>query len=223
MVRATAKMVVTLGYSVDHRAIRAIVIGNPRAGHPTLVIGCVHGNETAGIAVAERLAQSPPPRATTLWIVPELNPDGVAADTRQNADGVDLNRNFPYGWRALYRPGDPQYPGPHPLSEPESRVAYRLIVRLVPRLTIWFHQPLAVVDRSGGDARVERRFATLTGLPLRQLSRYPGSATTWQDHQFPGTTAFVVELPPGALAPPAVARYASAIMTIAGEANRSAG
>lgn len=207
--------ITTIGYSADHRPIRLIVIGDPRARHPALVVGCIHGNETAGIAVARRLAAGPPPRGTALWIIPDLNPDGVAAGTRQNAHGVDLNRNFPYRWRRQYAPGDPQYAGPGPLSEPESALTHALILRVVPRVSIWFHQPQGLTDGSGGDVRIERRFAALSGLPLHQLTRYPGSATTWEDHRFPGTTAFVVELPPGHPSSAAVGRYAHAVLDVA--------
>lgn len=206
---------ITIGYSVDGRAIRVIVIGDPRARHPTLVVGCVHGNETAGIAIARRLSAGTSPPGPALWIIPDLNPDGVAARTRQNAHGVDLNRNFPYGWRSQYAPGDPQYAGPRALSEPESRLAHALILRLRPRLAIWFHQPQGLTDRSGGDPRLEQRFAVLSGLPLHQLTRYPGSATTWQNHRFPDSTAFVVELPPGQPSKAAIDRYAHAVLSLA--------
>jgi murein peptide amidase A len=215
--RRSGTMVRTIGYSVEHRPIRIVVIGDPRAPHPTLVVGCIHGNETAGIAVAHRLAAGSSPRGTALWIIPDLNPDGVAAETRQNARGVDLNRNFPYRWRALYVKGDPQYGGPRPLSEPESRLVHRLILRLQPRLSIWFHQPQGLIDLSGGDARIERRFARLSGLPVRKLMRYPGSATTWQDHTFREATSFVVELPPGQPSHAQVARFAGAVSRLASE------
>ena len=61
--------------------------------------------------------------------MPTINPDGVAAGTRGNAHGVDLNRNFPYDWRPL---GGGEYSGPAPLSEPESRAAHRLILESSP-------------------------------------------------------------------------------------------
>jgi protein MpaA len=179
------------------------------------VVGSIHGNEPAGIAIARWLIRHPPTGAPPVWVIPDLNPDGVAADTRQNADGVDLNRNFPYLWARVYRPGDAQYQGPHPLSEPESQAARRLILRLRPRVTIWFHQPQGLVDLSGGSARIERRFAGLMDLPVRNLIRYPGSAATWQNHRFPATTAFVVELPAGRLNREAVRRYAHAVLTLA--------
>ena len=81
-------------------------------------------------------------------------------------------------------------------------------------MTIWFHQPLALVDRSGGDVRLQRRYARLVGLPLVQLGRFHGTATSWQNHTFRDGTAFVVELPPGPLPPREVRRYAAAVFRL---------
>lgn len=216
-VAVVAKRAVTIGNSVQHRPIVAVEIGDPRQPHRILAIGCIHGNEPAGIAIARRLILAARPAHTTLWVIPDLNPDGVAAHTRQNAQGVDLNRNFPWHWRPLDTPGGLQYSGPKPLSEPESRAAARLILRVRPQITIWFHQPLGLVDLSGGDVSVERRFARLAGVPVRELTRYPGSAASWSNAQLPGSTAFVVELPPWRLVPTAAVRYADAVLTLARE------
>jgi protein MpaA len=206
---------ILLGRSVGGRHIRAFEAGGAPTDPVVLVIGCIHGNEPAGIAVVRRLQALPPTPGVQLWSVPNLNPDGVHAGTRQNANGVDLNRNFPFRWQPIGVPGDQQYSGPHALSEPESRIAYRLILRLRPRVTIWFHQPLGVVDESGGSPQIERRFARQAMLPLRRLPRYPGSAVGWQNHQLAGTTAFVVELPAGALAAAQVNRLAGAVEDLA--------
>jgi murein peptide amidase A len=181
-----------IGHSVRGRPITATLKGDPTAPERVLVIGCVHGNEAAGMRVTRRLIAGAPARNAAIWVVPSLNPDGVAAGTRGNARGVDLNRNFPFDWQPL---GGLEYSGAHPLSEPESRTVRRLILRLQPDVTIWFHQPFDLVDRSGGDPLVERRFAQLVGLPLVGLKRYPGSASSWQNHALPESTAFVVELP----------------------------
>jgi murein peptide amidase A len=213
--RATVRQSITLGRSVGGRRIGAVVLGPADAPAPVLVVGCIHGNEPAGIAVADRIAHDRISPRSSIWIVRDLNPDGVAADTRQNAHGVDLNRNFPYAWRSLGALGDQQYSGPFPLSEPESRIASALVLRVRPRITIWFHQPEGVTDISGGDIRVQRRFATLSGLALRRLPRYPGSATGWQDHRLPGTTAFVVELPAGRLSASETKRLANAVLALA--------
>jgi protein MpaA len=149
-------------------------------------------------------------------VIRDINPDGSARRTRQNARGVDLNRNFPRRWRQIGRRGDLEYSGSRPLSEPEARIARRLIRQLRPALTIWFHQPLALVDRSGGDAediRIQRRFAALSGLPLRRIAPLPGTATRWQNYTFPGTS-FVVELPAGKLPRERLARYTRAVLAV---------
>jgi protein MpaA len=203
-----------LGHSVRHRAIRVTEIG-ARSGAPTLlVVGCIHGNEPAGIAVARDLLSDPLPKHVSLWVLPELNPDGVAAGTRQNAHGVDLNRNFPWRWRPIGHRGDTFYSGPHALSEPESRITRALILRVRPQVTIWFHQSDNVVDESGGSIAIERRYARLTHMPLARLPRYPGSAAGWQNHRLPATTAFVVELPAGHLTPRGVERFSDAILRL---------
>jgi protein MpaA len=204
-----------LGRSARGRPIDAIALGDPDARRKVLVVGCIHGDETAGIAVARRLARGRPPARVDLWLIESLNPDGVVAGTRQNGRGVDLNRNFPWHWRPLGPRGTQQYAGTHALSEPESRIAHALIVRLRPAVTIWFHQPLALVDESGGSQAIERRFARLARLPFRRLTRYPGSVASWQDARFPTTTAFVVELPGGRPSAGAVARYARAVTGVA--------
>jgi protein MpaA len=200
-----------LGRSVLGQPITATEI-RPRVSRTRiLVVGCIHGNEPAGIAIAE-LLENEGASGVDIWTVEDLNPDGVARRTRQNADAVDLNRNFPFRWQPLGRAGDQQYSGPAPLSEPESRAAHDLIERIHPVITIWFHQPLALVDESGGSPAIEQRYASLVGLPMRRLIRYPGSAPGWQNNTQPGATAFVVELPAGALAPGDAERYADAVL-----------
>ncbi|TMK80093.1 MAG: murein peptide amidase A [Actinobacteria bacterium] len=206
---------IAAGDSVQERPIRLFEHGDPDAPHRILVVGCIHGDEPAGIAIAERLEGMTVPKEIDLWVITSSNPDGVAQRTRTNADGVDLNRNFPWRWRPIGRQGDRHYSGPRPLSEPESRLLAREIERLRPEITIWFHQPFGVVDQSGGDVAIERRFASLAGLPLQRLPRYPGGVTDWQNARFPGTTSFVVELPAGPLSPLRVGQFARAVLAVA--------
>lgn len=206
----------SLGTSVLGHPIWGEQSGDPSSSHRILVVGCIHGDECAGIDIAKDLVADRPPPRSALSVVPDLNPDGFAAGTRQNAHGVDLNRNFPWHWRSLGTKGSFSFSGPRPLSEPESRSARRLILRLHPSVTIWFHQHMDLVDESGGRVAIERRYARLTGLPLRRLRRYPGSVASWQNHVLPGTTAFVVELPPGHLSPAAVERFSDAILKLLG-------
>jgi protein MpaA len=111
--------------------------------------------------------------------------------------------------------GGVYYSGPRPLSEPESRIVYRLILRLRPRVSIWFHQHLDLVWASGGDRNVERRFARVAGLAYHPLPALAGSAIDWQNHRLSGTTAFAAELPAGQPGHAAVERYARAVLAAA--------
>ena len=183
------------GYSVRGVPLTAQARGPANAARRILIVGCVHGDECAGIPIARQALEPVPPAGTKIVVVAELNPDGHAAGIRQNARGVDLNRNFPWLWKPLGTRGDQQYAGPGPLSEPEAQAMADLIRRLRPTVTVWFHQPVGVVDLSGGSNAVERRFAQIAGMKRGLLVRYPGSATSWQNSLWPGrTTAFVVEL-----------------------------
>jgi murein peptide amidase A len=201
---------VLLGRSWQGRPIEAVEVGN-RSGERVLVVGCIHGNETAGIAIARALERIAP-SDLDLWIVPDLNPDGVAAGTRQNAHGVDLNRNFPWRWRPM---GGVYESGTHPLSEREARIAHTLILRLHPHLTVWFHQHLDMVWASGGDRRIEKSFARASGLPYHPMPQLAGSAISWQNNTLDGTTAFAAELPAGPASAAQVARVARAVLAAA--------
>ena len=201
-----------LGHSVDGRPIVAFVGGDSSAKRHVLVVGYIHGNEPAGTAITTGLRSLRVPAGVELWVIPTLNPDGGAAGTRGNAHGVDLNRNFPWHWQHLT---GVYYSGPKPLSEPESKIAYRLILRVKPVVAIWFHQHLDLVDESGGNIAVERRFAALVHLRLMRLTEYPGSVVSWQNANLHGTAAFVVELPAGSLTADSARMYAAAVMKVA--------
>jgi hypothetical protein len=113
----------------------------------------------------------------------------------------------------LGAPGTTYYPGPRPLSEPESVSIAALVHRLRPRITIYYHQHQAVVDDSQGPRWIERRYAADVGLPLRRLTDYPGSATGWQDAQL-GPTAFVVELSAGPLSRRQIDAHTDALLDV---------
>jgi murein peptide amidase A len=202
---------VLLGRSVQGRKILAVELGDPTAPRKALVVGCIHGDECAGIAILSRLRRLGPVPGVDLWLVPDANPDGHAANWRWNAHRVDLNRNFPWRWRRQTGTYDS---GPRPASEPETRIAMRLILHIRPRVTIWFHQHLNMVVLTSGDLALQRRFARLAGLRAGRLPRYPGTATGWSNKRLAGTTAFVVELPDGRLSPRAVARFARAVRLV---------
>jgi hypothetical protein len=198
-----------IGRSVRGRTITAQVVGPDSAPRKILVVGCIHGNECAGVRIVSALERVSPPAGIQLWLVAEMNPDGTAANTRQNAHGVDLNRNFPFRWEPISEAT--YYSGPHALSEPETRVAVALVRRVRPAVTIFYHQHEDLVDMSGGDRGVARRYAQLAGLAATCLPFLPGTAVGWSNHTFPGTTAFVVELPAGPVGQGALRRHLRAV------------
>jgi beta-N-acetylhexosaminidase len=89
------------------------------------------------------------------------------------------------------------------------------IERERPRVTLWYHQALHIVVKSDGDPKLERLYSRLSGLPRRALPRYHGTAVSWQNRTFRGDSAFVVELPGGALPAASVRRHANAVLSLA--------
>jgi protein MpaA len=204
-----------LGRSEGGRRIVAIHAGDAR-GPRVLVVGAIHGNELAGIAVARALERV---RAgADLWVVPDLNPDGAARGTRQDGRGVDLNANWSSQWRGGGRPWDVYYPGPRPFSERETRIARDLILRVRPQVTIWFHQHMNVVWAWGASTAAGRRYAKAAGMRLYHHHWLPGTAANWQNHHLPGTAAFTVELPAGSLTPAQLRRQTRAVLALAATA-----
>jgi protein MpaA len=205
-----------VGHSVDGRAIRPIVLGH--GARPLLVVGCIHGNEPAGMAITSALVRASALPGTEIVVVPTVNPDGcLALHTRQNAHGVDLNRNFPSNWARIGKRGSFQWSGPRPLSEPESRYVVALVRALRPAVTVVFHQHEDVVRAWGHSRATARRFAALLGglLPYRD-ERWPyGTEANWQNHAFTDEASFVVELPAGAVPPSTVPRYVRALRELA--------
>lgn len=58
----------------------------------------IHGDEPAGpLAVSELLLQNRWPDTLDLWLCPCLNRAGFVLNRRENADGIDLNRDYRHG------------------------------------------------------------------------------------------------------------------------------
>lgn len=156
--------------------------------HPllrVLLMGGIHGDELTSASIVFRwLELMPTPAAQHFeWsVVPVVNPDGLLAPRarRMNANGVDLNRNFPTpGWKhdaphywAVRTKSDPRrFPGHAPLSEPESRWVHDEMLRFRPDVIISVHAPFGVLDFDG-PAEPPRRFGRLL---LNRVGVYPGS------------------------------------------------
>ncbi|MEI6402531.1 MAG: DUF2817 domain-containing protein [Actinomycetota bacterium] len=210
----------TLGTSAGGLPIDAVRRGTP-GGRVVLVIGVIHGDEPAGAAIVDRLAQLDVAAGVDLWTVRAMNPDGLAANDRHNANQVDLNRNFPYEWGPIGQPGEGQYAGTGPASEPETQAMVAFISEIRPDLVIWYHQDLYRINPgTGRNGAIRARYAELTGLPLVDITggTYTGVAATWARHELDPGVAFIVELGP-TLSVDEADLHASAVLTVAAEDN----
>lgn len=149
-----------------------------------LVLGGIHGDELSSTAlVLHWIGAAMETPSNIHWrFVPLMNPDGMllARPTRTNARGVDLNRNFPTPgwdkeapayWSKRTRSDPRRYPGPKPLSEPESRWLHDEMERWKPDLIVSVHAPYGVLDFDGPTVPPER----LGRLYLDQVGIFPGS------------------------------------------------
>jgi len=188
-----------IGTSRDGRDIQAWRFGS--GSKTVVVVGQIHGNEKSGIELSRKIAAAGAKPGYTLWLIETVNPDGNALGTRQNANGVDLNRNFPAYWKAQPCPGK-YCAGPGAASEPETLATMRFIEEVRPRLVVFYHSVGNVVDaaKTGvGNYAAVRAYAKVAKLRSTAVSCGPGgctgNATQQVFAQDRTATAFVVELP----------------------------
>jgi protein MpaA len=208
-----------IGHSVEGRGIVARQIGDPDGERVALVVGVIHGDERSGLRVLDRLRGfGDELENTQLWAIDALNPDGLKAHMRKNARGVDLNRNFPFRWRGGVPHSSGYYPGSSPASEPETRAAMDFIEEIRPDVSIWYHQPWGAVLACRGRPALAARYARLAKMRTSCRGRgLPGTAINWENATIPGSTAFVVEFPPGKVQGGVARRHARAAAIIAGD------
>lgn len=208
------------GRSVEGRALTAVSLpgGDPDPDRPVVVVtAAIHGIEYVGVSVALEVLRRGPVPGADLWVIPVINPDAYArtwaaggeasvAALRRNANGVDLNRNFPLPWGASpsRMPGsgspDPAaatYRGTAPLSEPETRHLAALLTRLQPHSSLNLHSFMGTLicarvwrpDDWLGYRRLVRAFRRGQGGLLRYqrlgtpvLDVFTGELEDWQHH-----------------------------------------
>ncbi|CRY53932.1 murein peptide amidase A [Yersinia intermedia] len=199
----------TLGQSYGKSALGAPLLYFP-ASHPCtdtgLIIAGTHGDESAAIVALSCALRSISPQQQRHHVVLAVNPDGCQLGLRANANGVDLNRNFPaqnwlagetvYRWNSAADARDVVLStGEQAGSEPETQALCELINQLAPCWVVSFHEPLACIEDPDSSV-LGARLATHFNLPLVTSVGYatPGSFGSWcADRQLPCITA---ELPP---------------------------
>ena len=176
------------GRSVMKRTIWSRDIEPEDARLRGLVLGGIHGDEMSSSALVfhwialAQLAPADMPDPIHWRFIPTLNPDGLFArpSKRVNANGVDLNRNFPTPnwerdaqvyWVSRTKKDARRWPGPRPLSEPESRFFMEQMNTFKPNLIVSVHAPYGVLDFDGPSVPPSK----LGRLYLDQVGIYPGS------------------------------------------------
>ncbi len=137
-----------------------------------LIIGVFHGDEPDGEYLINRYLSERSDTKNRLLFIPCLNPDGKAANTRTNANGVDLNRNFPAkNWKKNQK--DDYFGGEEPASEDETRFMIYVIEKYKPDLIITLHEPYAVVNYDGPAEKIAQKISQITGFKVEESIGYP--------------------------------------------------
>jgi protein MpaA len=184
-----------IGRSAQGRPIMIQVAG--RGEDTTLVMAAIHGNEPAGVVLVNQLEEYLQSNSRALEgrrvvMLPVTNPDGLAAGTRENGHGIDLNRNFDASNRVNSGTN-----GHTPLSEPEARALQTIIKDYRPNRIVSIHQPLTCIDYDGPARALATRMAQYCDLPLKKLGAKPGSLGAYCGEEL-NIPTITVELPEGA-------------------------
>ena len=203
-----------LGRSIYMRDIKADIKANIKteaSALRVLVIGAIHGDEPSSASVALHWLQLASegafdtPQPVHWRFIPALNPDGLLSQPprRVNANGVDLNRNFPTPnwqrdakiyWEQRTSKDPRRYPGMQPLSEPESKFLHEEMQRFNPNLIVSIHAPYGVLDFDGPVRKGFVPPSKLGRLYLDQVGIFPGSLGNYGGvHK--GIPVVTVELP----------------------------
>jgi protein MpaA len=186
----------------------ALTVWLPDNETPTiLLMAGMHGDEPETTVVLSDALRAIRRGSLANAAILVANPDGLCRGTRGNANGVDLNRNFPASnWSpepVLYKsrktgPRDIALsPGDQPASEPETQALLRLMEHLKPRAVIALHAALACID-DPETSYLARKLSERTELPLEPVTYpTPGSFGSWAQEY--ALTVVTYELEPASM------------------------
>jgi protein MpaA len=194
-------------FDVSERGNNIYVLELGQGGNTTLIFGAFHGDEQTGFHLVTQLAETLAAKPELLnedarvILAPALNPDGMLKRTRTNANGVDINRNFPtQNWTAQYEKKK-NFPGQKPASEKETRVAMVMIEQYRPDKIISIHEDLRMNNINGPARALGERMAKYNYYPVTEDVGYPtpGSFGNYggTERQIPLVTLELPDIWPG--------------------------
>ena len=140
-----------------------------------LIIGTMHGEEPQGFLAIKNyfLNKKEFKSNNNIYIIPCLNPDGMQKNQRKNANGVDLNRNYPTkNWELTPVESD-YYGGKEPASEDETKFVVDVIKTVKPDLILTLHSPFAIVNYDGNAGEISQKISEITSYPVQSDIGYP--------------------------------------------------
>ena len=147
-----------------------------------LIVGVFHGDEPQGKYLIEKYLSIPnhPKKKinNNILFIPCLNPDGLANNTRVNANSIDLNRNFPtQNWgedtSAAGDNPDDYYGGKTAGSEIETKFIIDIIEKYNPKLILTLHAPYKIVNYDGPAEKIAQKISDIIGYPVEASIGYP--------------------------------------------------
>jgi murein peptide amidase A len=149
-----------------------------------LIFGAFHGDEPESEVLTRQFMEGFDLERFAgyrVGIVPLVNPDGLTKNQRVNANGVDLNRNFPTADWAELNAGEIYYSGKAPGSEPETKFMLMLLEQYPPQRIVSVHTPYRVLNYDGPGKALAETMAEANGYSVVEDIGYatPGSFGTY--------------------------------------------
>lgn len=154
----------------QNNKVELFIAKNPsvKISSSALVIGVFHGDEPEGEYLINNLLndiKESPCLLTSqaILFIPCLNPDGKALGVRENANGVDLNRDYPTKCRKSQ----------HTDVQPETEFVIDILEKYSPDRVLAIHAPYGVVNYDGPAESLAEGMSRLNGYPVQVDIGYP--------------------------------------------------
>lgn len=192
-------MEIKSGRTVLREVIHAYKTDEDAQNYIYLIAG-VHGDEVEGVYVLEQLFNWIKGKnciGLPLLVIPVLNIDGYSVNTRINANGVDLNRNFPSKNWTNTASEKKYFPGATPLSEPENQYLVELFEKHPPKCILSFHSWKPMLNFNGKCEHIAKFLGKYNNYPVEGDIGYPtpGSLGEFATEKY-NSPVLTYELPP---------------------------